>query len=124
MILSIIERIILQQIVPRETSVVRMRILRTLHKDLGFTEQEIKDCGIKDAPNGVQYNPSAEVSVDIPIGEQAAEIIKDSLSKTIIALNKQEKVTAELLNLCERFIDADEIDSILEAAAKVADPAA
>lgn len=98
------------QIIPTEGNFVTMKIMKDLMSDLGFSEEEIKTCGIetKFQPNGqgqVIWKPEkAEETKDIKIGDVAKVVIKDKL----ISLDKTNRITIGLLPLYERFVEGEE----------------
>lgn len=95
--LSVLERITLLGILPAEGDVITVRVLMKLKKDLGFTEQEIKDFNIKSADGQITWSNAAEVEIEV--GERATDIVKDALKK----LNDEKKLREELLPVYDKF---------------------
>lgn len=95
--LSILERITLLGILPAEGDVVTIRVLTKLKRDLGFTEQEIKDFNIQSADGKISWQNGAEVEIEI--GERATDIIKDALKK----LNDEKRLREETLPVYDKF---------------------
>lgn len=100
--LGILERISLLNILPVEGDVVTVRILKTLRKDLGFTEEEIRDHKISSADNRVTWEETG-YKADISIGEKATDIIKDAFKR----LDREGKIREEMLPLYDTFMGTD-----------------
>ena len=99
MLLNVLERILLLQILPKESNLVTLRIAMGLSNNLSFTEKEFKDFSIVQLENQTKWNPNINTDTEIEIGEKATDLIVDSLKK----LNTENKLTAEHLTLCDKF---------------------
>ncbi len=103
--LTILERVLLQQILPQEGNIVTLRIIRDLRKNLGFTEEEIKKCNIRvDEEKQMTLWDDNEYAIDIPIGEKAIDIIVESLKRK----DSELILTEQHIPLYERFVDKKE----------------
>jgi len=105
--LNIAERIALMGILPSESNVVTLRIVRDLQRDLSFTEEELKKWKIKNRiqPDGrtlftwdIDF---ANETKDISIGEVAKGIIVEQLKR----LSSENRLRLEVLDLYEKFVE-------------------
>jgi hypothetical protein len=99
--LSVLERIALLGILPREGNFLTLKILRQLREALSFSEEELSDFELRQEENSFHWNPKAERPKEVPIGAKAREII----AKRLEELDKAEKLTDELFGLYERFVE-------------------
>lgn len=105
--LSILERISLLNILPREGSVITLRIMRELQSKLSFTEEELKKYRMKNtqSPDGratITWDEDFSLEeADIEIGEAVTGIIVKELKK----LDSQNKLRMEALSLYEKFVE-------------------
>lgn len=84
MILSLAERYVLLDILPREGTYTTLKIVHGLRQSLSFSEEEIKDNELKEVqlPNGqFQIQGKLDTAVDVAIGEKATDIVVDILKK-------------------------------------------
>ncbi len=104
--LTILERILLQQVLPPEGNMVTLRIVRDLRKNLGFTEEEIKKCNIRENKEKqlTQWDDE-EYTAEIPIGEKAMDVIIESLKRW----NGELKLTEQHIPLYEKFVEKKEV---------------
>lgn len=102
--LTVLERLLLLEILPTEGDLTTLRIVRTLREALSFSEAEHADFGIRVADGRVTWNAPAARPKDVEIGPTAHRLIVTALER----LNTAEKLRAEHLDLYERFIPAKE----------------
>lgn len=96
--LKVLERIQLLQFLPEEGDIVSLRILQTLRLAIGFSENEIKEFGLKTDTERTTWESDREV--DIPIGEKATDIIVESLKK----LSTDKRLPNSAIDLYDKFI--------------------
>lgn len=99
--LSVIERLGLLSVLPKEGSFITLRIVNDLRKSVGFTEEEIKEFELREADGRVTWNSAAETPRDIPIGEKATDVIVEALKDT----DKRKALNASTFALYERFVE-------------------
>ncbi|HEX9138060.1 MAG TPA: hypothetical protein VF905_14140 [Nitrospirota bacterium] len=104
--LSVAERYVLLDILPKEGTYSTLKILHQLRQSLSFSEEEVKEFGIietvlPDGRNSVSWNPEIQNSVDLRIGEQATFLIMQALKN----LDKNEKLTEREFGLYEKFVN-------------------
>lgn len=98
--LTIKDRLIILSVLPTENDILTLKICRDLKDKLGITEQEFKDIELKVDNGNYTWNTAKDVSKCFEIGEKANDIIVDSFKK----LNKQKKITFEMMDTFEIFI--------------------
>jgi len=99
--LSILERLMLLNILPREGSFVSLKIVRDLRNSLSFSEAEYKKYQFVESEGRVTWNQTEEQFKDVKIGEKATDIIVEELKK----LDKEKKLTEQHLSLFEKFVE-------------------
>ena len=106
--LTILERITLAQVLPRESNYVTLKIINELRMELGFSEKEIKTYGIKEVPGidgqegQIKWNDkySKLATKEVAIGVVAREVICESFKR----LDKAKKINAQNSTLYEKFM--------------------
>jgi len=103
--LTILDRILLAQILPPEGNIVTLRIVRDLRRDLSFSEEEIAKCRItEDKENNITNWYDTEYKADVKIGAKAKEIIKGMLED----LNAKGKLKEDYIPLYEAFVENEQ----------------
>ncbi|HAM39793.1 MAG TPA: hypothetical protein DCP69_00260 [Candidatus Omnitrophica bacterium] len=102
--LSILERLVVSKVLPKEGDYATLKILTALRLALSFSEEELKAWGItSDLETGrTEWKENGEA--DIPIGEKATDIIVDGLKR----LSKEKKLPLEAMSIYEKFIPTTE----------------
>lgn len=96
--LSVIERITLMQILPKEGNYITFKILIELKSALSFNEKEIKEFGMTEQDGLLHWKKS--VDKEIQIGEKATDIIVSALKD----VEKKGLLNVQSFPLYERFI--------------------
>lgn len=106
MLLAIQERVMLDNVLPKEGTYLTMILVEELRKCLRLTPSEIADWEVEEVTDesgrktgAIRWNGSKVEEIDVDINEAATKIVRDAL----LALSKAEKVTIELLSLCRKF---------------------
>ena len=99
--LSIFERLILLNVLPKEGDFTTLKIVRKLRDDLSFSEDEHKVLEFKNDGGQVQWKLAGDIAKDISIGEKATDIIVEVLKE----LNKTKKLTEQHIGLYEKFVE-------------------
>lgn len=102
--LSLLERVVVLSILPREGDFATLRILTNLRMSLAATEDEIRSWGIESDPVANRTTWKVDGEADIPIGEKATDIIVDALKK----LNREKKLPLEAMSAYEKFVPQTE----------------
>jgi len=96
--LSVMDRVQLLSIMPKEGNFVTLRIVRDLQRDLSFTEAEMKEVGMHIDKNN-RYAWEKNIDKEVEIGEVALGIIKAAFDE----YDKQGKMNMYTLDLYERM---------------------
>jgi hypothetical protein len=100
MILSVYDRLLLLNVLPKEGDITALKIVRKLKDELSFSEDEHSALQFKHEDGNILWKEEADISKEIEIGEKANDVIVDALRK----LNKAKKLTEAHLDLYERFV--------------------
>jgi hypothetical protein len=99
--LTVLERIIALNIIPKEGDITSLKIVRVIKEALSFSEEEHKELNFKIGPHGeTTWTPPKELEKEIEFGSKATSLIVTELNK----LNAEKKLTPEHLSLYEKFI--------------------
>jgi len=99
--LTVVERLVLLNILPKEGDFTTIKLLRKLRENLSFDEDEHKKLNFVQDGDQVRWNQEALVDKHIAIGEKAGDLIHDALKK----LNDEKKLTNEHFSLYEKFVE-------------------
>jgi hypothetical protein len=98
--LDITDRVVLLNILPKEGSVVVLRLIRDLQRELGFSEEEIAEIGFSDGDRGLRWEKNIEK--DVEIGPEAQKIIVAAFKR----LDDAGKLIMDMLPVYEKFVDS------------------
>ena len=100
------DRLIFLSLLPRENNFSTLRIVRKVSKDIGISDDEYEEYGVKQLENGrISFDPiKGQEEKEFVIGEIATQLVKTALEK----LDKEKKLTEEHFPLYEKLIDAKE----------------
>lgn len=104
--LNIPERIALLSILPAEGNIVTLRILNELKSELAFTEDEVREYGIKNIPSDsgamITWKPElTDTKKEVKIGPTAEAIVVNKLKE----LDSQSRLHVSMIPLYERFVE-------------------
>jgi hypothetical protein len=97
--LTIGERLNLLSILPSEGNFLTMRLVDDLRKELGFSEQELEHINLREEEGRLAWDPDKSAPKEVEFGERSRRIVYDTLAE----LDKEGKMRAEHLSLCEKF---------------------
>jgi hypothetical protein len=101
MLLTVKERILLLQVLPKEGDFLTQKIVRDLRSKAGLSEEDWKTYNIRTMPDGrVEWDATKDKGTEIPVGDKAKEIICDALKD----LDKQKKVTDDFMPMFDKFL--------------------
>jgi hypothetical protein len=105
--LSVLERLLILNVLPREGSARDWKVIDKLRRDIGFGDEEIKTVNLREEPDGngqvITRWDSGAPDKEIEIGEVGREIIK----KAVEELDKQKKINAENIGLWRKFVEGE-----------------
>uniref|UniRef100_A0A6M3X5J4 Uncharacterized protein n=1 Tax=viral metagenome TaxID=1070528 RepID=A0A6M3X5J4_9ZZZZ len=99
--LTVVERLVLLNILPKEGDFTTIKLLRKLRENLSFDEDEHEKLNFVQDGDQVRWNQNALTDKHIQIGEKQADLIHDALKK----LNTEKKLTNEHFSLYEKFVE-------------------
>jgi hypothetical protein len=101
--LSVLDRVILLTVLPREGDFSTLRILQDLKMALSFTEVEVKKFNIAVNPEVGNTTWENDEDIEVPMGEKATDIVVEALKE----LNRKKKLTLDMMETYEKFIAPD-----------------
>ena len=96
--LTVLERIRLIGLLPKNSGYATFKIISDLQMRLSFTEREYKDFGISEGDGQIVFKSNKEAEIDI--GEKAGDIIIKALKDA----DEQGEINGENITLYEKFI--------------------
>ena len=98
--LTIKERLILLNVLPREGDITSLRIVRQLRESLSFSEGDHERLGIKLGEEGkITWREDVPQESEVEVGRKAADLIEVALRD----LDKQKKLTEDYLTVWDKF---------------------
>jgi hypothetical protein len=101
--LTVMDRLLLLNILPTEGDITTIRIVTQLRGDLSFSEQEHEDFKILNEEGQIKWDKTTELPKEVEIGTKANKIIVKALKK----INDDGKLTAQFIALYDKFIPED-----------------
>lgn len=100
--LTILERLVLLNILPKEGDFTTIKLLRKLRENLSFDEEEHKALNFVQDGDQVTWDVEAAAGLvrRVQIGEKQSDIVHDALKK----LNDEKKLSEQHLSLYEKFV--------------------
>jgi len=99
--LSVLERLVLLGILPKEGDFVTLKLVRKLRENLSFDEAEIKELNFIQDGDQVRWNEKADIVKRINIGDRMNVLIYETLKK----LDNEKKLREEHFSLYEKFVE-------------------
>jgi len=97
--LSVKARLVLLGILPVESNLTTIRIVRELREGLSFTEGEHKGLQVRQEDGRLMWQEGAVPDKSLDIGPKGQEIIREALGK----LDKDQKLNQDHLELVDLF---------------------
>lgn len=97
--LSVIQRLLLLNLIPTEGDITTVRIVQSLRSDLSFSEEEHAQMSMSVSDGQVTWNREAEAPKNIEIGPKGHAMICEALRKK----SEQKKLTVEMIELYDLF---------------------
>ena len=99
--LNVLERFVVETLLPKEASFADWKILGDLREQLALTEEERAKVDLKPTPDGGMTGKwDAVPEKEITFGEITERMIKDALRE----LDRQGKLLAEHISVYEKFV--------------------
>ncbi len=99
--LTVLERLIIQNLLPAEANFLTLKLMRTLREDLSFSDDEIKTLKIRQEGDQVKWDESNVSTKDVKVGETMLNMLTEILKK----LNDENKLTNEHFSIYEKFME-------------------
>lgn len=101
--LTVMDRLLLLNVLPAEGDITTIRIVRQLREACSFSEQEHQDLGIVSKDGQITWTVT-DTAKFIEFGTKAHKMVAKALKK----LSDDGKLTAQYIDLYDKFIDKDE----------------
>ena len=98
--LTILERLIVSNLLPAQGNFVNLKLLRVTRESLSFTEEENKLLNFRQEGDQMKWNDGVVEDKEIEIGEVVTQLIVKELKK----LNDEEKLQNEQFSVYEKFL--------------------
>ena len=99
--LSVLERLLIQSLLPEKGSFTNLKLMRVAREALSFDEDENKALKFVQDGEQLRWEDNAVGDNEIKIGEVVTEMIKKELK----ALNDKEELTPAQFTLYEKFVE-------------------
>ena len=101
--LTVLERLVIGTLLPKETNFTTWKIVNDLKNDIALTESELKTLNMKPNPEGegIIANWGDVPEKEIVFGEVAEKMIIDALKK----LDSENKLLEEHLTVYQKFVN-------------------
>ena len=104
--LSVMERLVLLNLLPQEGNFTTIKLLRKLREELSFNEEEHSMLKFIQDGDQVRWNEEANVVKEIRVEGKMLALIVDALTK----LDGESKLKNEHFTLYEKFVDATDLN--------------
>jgi len=101
--LSVLDRVIVLTILPKEGNFATLRILQDMRMALAFTEDELKKFNLEVNDETGQTTWEGDEEVEFPIGEKATDIVVQAFKN----LDKNKKLQVDMMATYEKFITTE-----------------
>jgi len=101
--LSIIERIVLMGILPKEGNFKTMRQLRVLREEIGFSDEETARIKLREENGLVRWDPKETADKMVEMGLN----MREALNGILVKLDKEGKLLENMVTLYEKIVGVD-----------------
>lgn len=102
---TVLERLLLLNLLPAQGSILTLRVVQQLKTDLSFSEEEIARLSLKELGANITWNQAVEEPKCVEVGDKGKEIIASALR----ALDEAEQLQPQHLSLWERFMEVENV---------------
>lgn len=114
--LSVLERLLLLNILPQQGTITTIKIVHELREGLSFSEEEHAALQfVRPAEGGTRWEEGAVEDKEVQIGPRAHALIVEALEK----MDKEEKLTEEYVGVWDKFMTDRQVVSMAERAKTV-----
>ena len=101
--LTVLERIVLPMILPKEGDYLTLKTAAEAQKEIALTDDEMDEVELKVGEKGqLQWNPEKAKEKEVKITARATVMIEEALKK----LDDEKKLTPDHMTLFEKFVEA------------------
>lgn len=104
--LSVLDRLLLLNLLPAEGSFANLKLLRVAREELSFNEEENKSLNFRQEGEQMVWEDVSFPMQEVNLGKVVSDLIVKALEK----LDKEEKLRAEHMSVCEKFLPTPEDD--------------
>jgi len=97
--LSVLERLILLNILPNEGTFANIKLLRVSRENLSFNEKENKELNFQQNESGLKWSDSVK-DKEIELGEVVTQMVVKELKK----MDDEGKIMEDHISLYEKFM--------------------
>ena len=101
--LTVLERLVLLNILPKEGDFTTLKLVRKARESLSFDDLENKRLSFIQDGDQVRWNESTNITKKIELGEVMTIKVVETLKK----LSKDEKLKEEQFTLYEKFVEME-----------------
>ena len=101
--LTVMERLVLLSILPKEGNFLTLKLVRQLREALSFDELENKRFNFVQDGDQVRWNESEKQEKEIEIGEKMTDLIVETLK----GLDERKVLKEEQFTLYEKFVESN-----------------
>jgi hypothetical protein len=101
MILTVLERLLIQDFLEKQGDIVFLRLRNQLIEKVGFSEKDLKKWDIQQKGLHFSWNDKVSQEAKIELSELECGMIKNSL----VNLNNARKLTPDHISLYEKFVE-------------------
>ena len=96
--LSVIDRLVLLNVLPKEGEITTLKVIRKLRDDLSFSEEEHKTLNFRQEGEALLWDEMPEKEIEI--GERATDVIVNAFKN----LSRQGKLHVDYVEMYDRFV--------------------
>lgn len=97
--LNVGERMIILSLLPKEGSIITIKLIRELILRLGLSAEEFVEFGIQQNETSIAFNEKGKEQRDFELNEVEVELIRTSLKD----LNTKNKIIPEMIPIWDMF---------------------
>ena len=105
-VLSILERLLILNLLPGENDIITLRLVRKLKEQLGPTDEELVEMNMRYEQEGnrtiTKWDNNKAKDKEFELSEKAVDIIRDALKN----LDKTKKLTDNHISLYTKIVEA------------------
>ena len=97
--LNVGERMMVLSVLPKEGSIVTVRLIRELISKLGASAKDFDEYEIKQNDGGITFNEKGTIPIEFSFNEVEVELVRKSLKE----LDSKDKLVPDMISVWEKF---------------------